>query len=323
MSLSPRVLGSLKVFRHIHETPAIGTRFIDKSAQLSSILASADMTRDLARLVAHRGVVFFENQDITIDQQKVLVEHMGALTGRPDTSSLHKHPISETTSELGGDISVISSLGGIARGGVADNTLASSGWHTDISFEKVPADFSILKMHTLPPIGGDTLWASTYGAYNKLSPHYRSFLHGLTAMHSAPFFEQMARDLGIKIQDLRGSPYNTGSSLSAIQTHPLTGLNALFVNKSFTTRIMELHPQESESVLDYLARHISENHDLQVRFRWGLNDVAIWDNRSTQHTATNDYSAARQGNRVVGVGDRLFFDPSASTRTGSTDSVEL
>jgi alpha-ketoglutarate-dependent taurine dioxygenase len=66
----------------------------------------------------------------------------------------------------------------------------------------------------------------------------------------------------------------------------VTGWKALFVNRSFTTRIVELSPDESTTVLDYLFRHISENHDLQVRYRWSKNDVAIWDNRCTFHTAT-------------------------------------
>jgi alpha-ketoglutarate-dependent taurine dioxygenase len=71
-----------------------------------------------------------------------------------------------------------------------------------------------------------------------------------------------------------------------IRTHPVTGHRALFVNKTFTTRIVELGTDESSAVLDYLFRHIAENHDLQVRYRWAVNDVAIWDNRCTFHTAT-------------------------------------
>ena len=122
-----------------------------------------------------------------------------------------------------------------------------------------------------------------------------------------------------------------------IRTHPVTGFKTLFVNKSFTTRINDLAPDESEALLDYLFRHVSENHDLQVRYKWGLNDVAIWDNRSTFHTATyvclsyfhqrgavllsatyayyrNDYSAHRQGNRVVGIGEKPFLDPASKSR---------
>ena len=82
----------------------------------------------------------------------------------------------------------------------------------------------------------------------------------------------------------------------------MTGYKSLFVNRGFTKRILELHPEESDALLDYLFRHVSENHDLQVRYRWGLNDVAIWDNRSNYHTATFDYGQEKRvGDRVVSV----------------------
>ena len=66
----------------------------------------------------------------------------------------------------------------------------------------------------------------------------------------------------------------------------MTGYKTLFVNKGFTKRILELTEDESDNMIDYLARHVAENHDLQVRFRWEKDSVAIWDNRATFHTAT-------------------------------------
>jgi len=82
-----------------------------------------------------------------------------------------------------------------------------------------------------------------------------------------------------------------------IRTNPVTGWKGLFVNKGylsildflsyrFTKRIVALTKDESDNLLEYLFRHISQNHDLQVRFKWNKNDIAIWDNRSTYHTAT-------------------------------------
>lgn len=163
-------------------------------------------------------------------------------------------------------------------------------------------------MHMLPDVGGDTLWASGYEAYDRLSPALRRFLEGLTAEHDGNFFHDVARAQGVPIQNERGSPLNTGTNLRAVQcvaaivtslsypakvcvspvirTHPLTGYKTLFVNKGFTTRIVELAPEESATLLDYLFRHIAENHDIQVRYHWGKDDVAIWDNRCTFHTAT-------------------------------------
>jgi len=120
--------------------------------------SSENLIKELAILVAQRGVVFFHDQDITIEQQKILARRMGELTGRPASSGLHKHPISPDSPELGGkEVSVISSTGGISRAGIVDNTRASNGWHTDIPFEPFPADYSILKMLIVPDVGGDTL----------------------------------------------------------------------------------------------------------------------------------------------------------------------
>jgi alpha-ketoglutarate-dependent taurine dioxygenase len=320
MSLdSQAILGSLVEYSSLDETTHVGTRF--HGLQVSSLLTSADADqkiRDLATLVSHRGVVFFQNQDISVDQMKELGTRLGELSGKPESSKLHIHPISEDTPELPADISIISSMGGISRAGFKKGTRASNGWHSDITFENIPSDYTMLKMHTVPEVGGDTLWASGYEAYDRLSPAMKTFLEGLTAVHDGGFFLDYANKAGTKIQEHRGSPHNTGAHLTAIhpviRTNPVTGFRSLFVNKTFTTRIVELREDESEHLLEFLFRHIADNHDLQVRFRWNKNDLAIWDNRSFFHTATNDYDSPRQGNRVVSVGERPFFDPKSKSR---------
>ncbi|KAJ7579072.1 taurine catabolism dioxygenase [Mycena floridula] len=327
-TMAPPQPSTLSAYESQDETPVIGTRFLSKSTQLTKFLVapnSDDLIKALATLVSHRGVVFFTDQDITIEQQKELARRLGELSGKPATSKLHIHPISEDVPELGADVSVISSMGGIARAGSHKSARASNGWHADITFEPVPSDYAILKMHTLPPVGGDTLWASGYEAYDRLSPAFRKFLEGLTAVHNGDFFIEYARKNNLKVQDLRGSPENTGESLSAIhpviRTNPVTGYKSLFVNRGFTKRIVELSQDESDDILEYLFRHISENHDIQVRFKWSLNDLAIWDNRSTYHTATNDYAALRQGNRVVSIGERPFFDPKSRSRREALEQI--
>ncbi|KAI1788528.1 hypothetical protein LXA43DRAFT_636798 [Ganoderma leucocontextum] len=300
----------------------IGTTFIDPSTQLSAILNAPnadEQLRDLARLVSERGVVFFKAQDIQIADHLKLADRLGKLSGKPESSGLHIHPISESTPEFGPEVSVISSMGGISRANFVEGRRASAGWHADITFEKVPSDYAILKVHTLPKVGGDTLWASGYEAYDRLSPAFKRFLEGLTAVHNADFFNAYAKANGRKIQDPRGSPLNTGEDLSAvhpvIRTHPVTGYKTLFVNRTFTKRIVELTPDESEDVLQYLFRIIAENHDLQVRYRWGKDDVAIWDNRATFHTATLDYgNADRQGNRAVSLGEVPYYDEKSKGR---------
>ncbi|PPQ65524.1 hypothetical protein CVT26_000481 [Gymnopilus dilepis] len=316
------LLGSLSSFESYDNTPHIGTTFPDRSVQLAKLLTannSDELIKDLAKLVSHRGVVFFTDQDIGIEQQKELATRLGELSGKPATSKLHRHPISEDTPELGADVSVISSTGGIARPDASvTSTRASHGWHSDISFEPVPSDYAILKMHTIPEVGGDTLWASAYEAYDRLSPAYQKFLEGLTAVHNADVFVRYAERHGVKLQDPRGAPENTGSDLTAVhpvvRTNPVTGFKSIYVNNGFTKRILELTVDESADVLSFLHHHIAENHDLQVRYRWRKNDIAIWDNRSTLHTATNDYDALRQGNRVVSLGEKPYFDPKSKSR---------
>jgi len=105
-----------------------------------------------------------------------------------------------------------------------------------VTFEPTPSDYSVLKMHTLPKTGGDTLWASGYEAYDRLSVHYRTFLEGLTAIHSAKRFDAVAKRYGRTVRtEPRGAPDNIGNDLCAahpvIRTNPVTGWKSLFVNK--------------------------------------------------------------------------------------------
>jgi hypothetical protein len=108
------LLGSLSEFDSRDETPVIGTLFTRPHVQLSDILVhpnSDTLLCDLATLVSHRGVVFFKNQKLSAKQLRELGSRLGELSGKPKTSTLHKHPISESTPELGAEISVISSEG--------------------------------------------------------------------------------------------------------------------------------------------------------------------------------------------------------------------
>lgn len=216
---------------------------------------------------------------------------------------------------------------------------ASAGWHTDISFEPVPSDYAMLKIHTLPATGGDTLWASGYEIYDRLSPAMRAMLEGLTATHDATFFLEEAARLGNPIRKgVRGSPLNQGEALMAV--HPVvrtnrkfggvgklikhrantlrppavTGWKSVYVNKGFTKRINGVTKDESDLLLGYLFNIVTQNHDAQVRFKWRQNDLAIWDNRSTWHCATYDYVEARAGDRVCSLGEAPYLDLNSKGR---------
>ncbi|RDW72752.1 TauD/TfdA dioxygenase family protein [Aspergillus mulundensis] len=317
--------GSLDAYDRQDLTPVIGTEF--EGLQIAEVLQSPSrdrLIRDLAVTISTRGVVFLRNQDITPQQMREFAERLTQLAGCPESSGLHVHPLTEEGSELGDQISVISSEKQKKGGGLTHqlsdvSRFASAGWHTDISFEPVPSDYAMLKIHTLPKTGGDTLWASGYEIYDRLSPEMASFLERLTATHDATFFHDEARRLGNPLRKgTRGSPLNHGDELTAvhpvIRTNPVTGWKSVYVNKGFTKRINGVTKDESDVLLAYLFNLVTQNHDAQVRFKWRKNDMAIWDNRSTWHCATYDYAETRTGDRVCSLGEAPYLDPQSKSR---------
>ena len=174
-------------------------------------------------------------------------------------------------------------------------------WHSDVSCDDEPPLGTMLQIHIAPPCGGDTMFSDMYGAYDALSEPVKRMLHGLTATHeSEHIYRGRYADRGRKDVDI-----DCPSAVHpVVRTHPDTGRKALFVNRTFTTRINELSAAESDAVLTMLfeqAEHI--NH--QIRFRWTLNDMAFWDNRCCMHRAIWDYwPEERKGRRVTIKGDR-------------------
>lgn len=330
----PRILeplfdtGSLDSYAFTESTPAIGREYGD--LQLVDLLNAADsdrLIRDLALNISKRGVVFLRNQNITPEQMKAVGIKLSELAGCPESSGLHVHPLTEEGSELGDQISVISSQKQQKGGGIfhlqSDRSrFASAAWHSDISFEPAPSDYAMLRIHTLPATGGDTLWASGYEVYKRLSPPVASMLEGLTATHDGKFFIEEAERLGNPLRKgIRGSHLNYGDALEAvhpvIRTNPVTGWKSVYVNKGFTRRINGVTKDESDLILHYLFSLVNQNHDLQVRFKWSKGDIAIWDNRSTVHSATFDYQETRIGDRVCSVGEAPYFDVNSKARRSS------
>lgn len=179
-------------------------------------------------------------------------------------------------------------------------------------------------MTQLPKTGGDTLWASGYELYDRISEPYQKFLDGLTATYAQPKFNEAAERNGFKIYSgERGAPENVGEVLEAvhpvIRTNPVTGWKSVFAVGHHVQHINGLAEQESKHLLDWFVRLIVDNHDLQVRHRWqNENDLAIWDNRSVYHAATPDYLyqglGERTGQRAVSLGERPYFDPLSKSR---------
>jgi taurine dioxygenase len=179
--------------------------------------------------------------------------------------------------------------------------VAGEVWHSDVSCDAEPPMGSILYMHELPPVGGDTLFASMYAAYEALSEPLKRFLEPLTAMHEG---EHVYR--GRYGVDDQGKTFPRAEH-PVIRTHPVSGRKVLFVNSGFTTRIVQLKRTESDALLQFLFRHV-ETPEFHCRFRWRANSVAFWDNRCVQHHAMWDYYPQRRhGHRVTVRGDRPFY----------------
>ncbi|KAK1569590.1 TfdA family taurine catabolism dioxygenase TauD [Colletotrichum navitas] len=325
--------GALDQFDHFDVTPIIGREY--PTVDLKELMRapnSDELIRDLAITISQRGVVFFRKQDnIDNDLQKELVQRLGELSGKPSTSKLHIHPVNnsgrgETQDD---EISVISSAQskrlGLNHFLNYDKKQTQKGqWHSDITFEPVPSDYSLLRLTKLPKTGGDTLWASGYELYDRISKPLQGFLETLTATYAQPGFNATAKKNGFSLfKEARGAPENVGELLEAVhpvvRTNPVTGWKSVFAVGQHVSRINGLSEDESRHFLDWFIQLIVENHDLQVRNRWqNVNDIAIWDNRSVYHAATPDYLnedlGERKGSRAVGIGERPYFDPQSLSR---------
>lgn len=308
--LEPLVLtGILDKFQYEDTTPALGREFANVNIvdDLLNAENANDLLRDLAitsklalwltvvgsptvnkSLVSQRGVVFFRAQDnLTNDLQKKLVQKLGELTGKPSTSTLHIHPAFNNTSEFGVDDAQISHISSVARKSYAKlapqpvpRRYDAAQWHSDIQFEPVPADYTSLRLTKLPKTGGDTLWASGYEIYDHFSKPYQKFFESLTATFIGDGFIKVAdANPEIKLyEQARGSPQNTGRTLSAVhpvvRTNPVTGWKSIFALGSFTKYINELTREESAELLKKFVSVIYENHDITVRFKWrNQNDI--------------------------------------------------
>ncbi|KAI8656226.1 hypothetical protein LRP88_12553 [Fusarium phalaenopsidis] len=327
--------GALDRFESEELTPVIGREYpsVNLVDDILNASNSDELVRDLAITISQRGVVFFRAQDnLTDDLQKVLAQRLGELVNKPKESTLHIHPLLNGTDEFGvadNEISTISSQGfkalAVGQKDRDDRKGGAASWHSDIQFEEFPADYTSLRLTQLPSTGGDTLWASGYEIYDRFSDPWQKFLEGLTATFKGEGFIRAAdaRPDKFKIyEEPRGNPANVGRGLTAVhpvvRTNPVTGWKSVFAIGNFPQRINELSVRESKELLELLYKRIEENHDLQVRFKWrNKNDIAIWDNRSVFHSATNDYDTLgdRVGHRAVGIGEKPYLDPQSQSRT--------
>ena len=265
-------------------SPALGCEItgIDLSTSLSA--ATVDVIR---QALLRYGVVFFRDQDLTPVQQLVVAEAFGEPDEYPFVKGLPGFPTVTPVVKL------------------PEETINFGGlWHSDTTYMEMPPMATLLHAKELPPIGGDTLFANMYMAFETLSAGLQDMLCGLSALNSAHKsrvsetrshrIEESGKDVG-------------GKTLQAVhpvvRTHPETGRKALYVNGAHTVRFAEMTEAESAGLLDFLYHH-QTREEFTCRFRWSKGAIAFWDNRCTQHYPLNDYTGYKRVlNRVTLKGD--------------------
>jgi taurine dioxygenase len=264
-------------------TPTIGAEI--RGVDLSKDLGNHQFD-EVQRALTENLVIFFRNQAISVDQHKAFGRRFGRL---------HVHPAAPAGLEQHPEILVI-------RADENSKHVAGEEWHSDVSCDPEPPMGSILHLTTVPPDGGgDTMFANMYMAYEMLSEPMRDMLEGLTAIHDG---EHVYRGR-YGVED-KGKVFPRAEH-PVIRTHPVSGRKLLFVNRGFTTRIVQLERHESAAVLEMLYRHI-ETPELHCRFKWERNSIAYWDNRCVQHQALWDYFPnKRYGHRVTICGDKPYY----------------
>ena len=247
-------------------SPALGAEVI--GPKINNL--NDDQVKKLKELLLEHLVIFMPGQSPSPALHVEFGKRFGSLEGHPNLSSDDKLP--REIFELKA-----------SKGGIADE------WHTDLTFRSSPAIMSIMHIVKCPEVGGDTLWSSTYAAYDQLSSPMKDLCEGLTALHDA-------------------HPHNQPDQMAihpVVRLHPETQRRALYINQHFTRRIVELSAAESEAVLKYLIGWIS-HPKFSVRYRWRPGTVCMWDNRCTQHMVLNDFTGERVIQRVTVTGDKVF-----------------
>ncbi|KAL4810682.1 hypothetical protein BDV18DRAFT_155294 [Aspergillus unguis] len=280
----------------IHLTRYIGTEVV--GLQLKDL---NDKQKDeLGLLIAERSVVFFRDQDLSPQEQRKLGEWYGEVEVHPQVPQVPGLP---GVSVMWPALQATEVPATFRRPGGA------SRWHSDLVHERQPAGVTHLHNDTVPSVGGDTLWASGYAAYEKLSPGFRKIIDGRTAIYRSahPYLDREHPEAGPKFVE-REHPL--------VRVHPATGWKALWVNRAMTDRIVGLDRAESDVLLGYLCDVFEKNVDIQVRFNWTAKTSALWDNRITIHNASWDYEGTepRHGTRVTSLAEKPYFDEEAKSR---------
>jgi taurine dioxygenase len=268
-----------------YETIRVAPSTIRIGAEISGVDFTGTLhpqqIRELNAALIEHQVLFFRDQKMDMASHEragrvfgELIEHSGVagVDGHPHVVAIHADANSKY--------------------------VAGEAWHSDLSCNAEPPLGSMLYLHTIPPVGGDTLFSSMYAAYDALSPRMKTYLEGLTAVHDGERIYRKHTDDPNKRFPISSHP--------VVRTHPVSGRKALFCNSQYVTHINEVDKHESEAILKFLFQHCAQPM-FHVRFRWQAHSVALWDNRCVEHSAIWDYfPQLRSGYRVTIGGDKPF-----------------
>ncbi len=249
----------------------------------------------LLRALGENGILLFRGATLTPEQHISFSRHFGPLEAHViGDFALPGHP----------EIFVVSNVK--EEGKLKGAVYAGQYWHSDLSYMQKPSMGSLLLCHEMPEIGGDTMFANMFMAYETLSEPMKRFIGGLSAVHD------YSHAYDTYFAHLKERPPLTAEARARtppvehpmVRPHPVTGRKALYVNPGFTKGIVGMPPEESKPILELLFRH-SVRPEFIYRHKWHVNDMIFWDNRSVTHYALADYdfSVRRHMHRTTIAGE--------------------
>lgn len=258
-----------------------------------------DETVDSLKLaLAEHCVLLIRNADITPEQHLAFSRYFGPL---------ERHLLAEFSLAGHPEIFIVSNVK--EHGKLKGAVYAGQFWHSDLSYMNNPSLGSLLLCHEMPEVGGDTMWANMYLAYDTLSQPMQAFINGLKAVHDYghaydTYFAKLPDRPPLSPEQRAKTPPVTHPM---VRTHPVTGRKALYVNAGFTKGIAGMPDEESGPILEFLFRH-STRPEFIYRHKWRVHDMMFWDNRCSMHYALADYdfSVRRHMHRTTIAGDAPY-----------------
>ena len=248
---------------------------------------------ELRRIVCDHEVVVVRGQSLDPASQSRFSRRLGPSAETPFITTMSEHP----------DVIRV-----VKEADEGDAFNFGGAWHSDFSFLENPPSFTILAAVDVPPSGGDTLFASMTHAWSALPDDVKSRLVTIDAVHTAR--DAYSRRMQPVHSGMRGMSIVCDDSADDVRRHPLvtthpeTGRTVLFYNRAYVRDLDGVDVDEVPALLGYLHDHTTSDRFV-YRHRWQPGDVVIWDNRSVQHNALNDYAGfRREMHRTTVVGER-------------------